>query len=593
MKQLKSILMKHLFKCPTQISKKFALILVIILAIPLVPSCGTQTATSKIDERPNIIILLIDDAGYADLGTYGSEISTPNIDKLASSGIKFINYHTAATCSPTRSMLLTGVDNHLTGMGNMIEIMADNQFDQPGYEGFMTNGVVTIATLLKDAGYNTYMAGKWHLGKTKESLPAARGFERSVTLIESGADNWEKKTYLPLYDYVHFYEGFDEIDLPDNFFSSDYYADRIIEYIASDRSQQRKPFFAYVSFQAQHYPHQAPQEYIDKYMGVYDKGWDKIRDERYARQVEMGVMPAGLEMKPNPIAGAWSALDDEEKKIQAKKMAVYAGMLENLDDNIGRVMDYLTEIGEADNTMIVLASDNGADNNEQEKLFPEWYAANFDMSYENMGLPGTYMNYGPGWAGASSTPLFLFKGSAWEGGMRVPFIVSGPNIKQNVTTSEFAYVSDITPTILDLAGIEAPSGTYAGREVHAISGKSMYGFLTGDAEQIHGPGDAVAYELAGSAAVFSDGYKLSKNNPPFGDGQWKLYRLDEDPIEMNNLSEELPDIKAQLISKYEKYAKDVNLIAVPDDYNPLVQMQKNVARNQADEITDTVPVSLD
>ena len=565
------------------------------LMILLFSACGTseKKKTEQVDERPNVIILLVDDMGYADLGAYGSEISTPNIDNLVKEGVQFTNYHTAATCSPTRSMLLTGADNHLTGMGNMIEIMADNQFDQPGYEGIMSGNVVTLPMLLKDAGYNTYMAGKWHLGKTKESLPAARGFTRSIALMESGADNWEHKSYLPLYDYVHFYEGFKETDLPDDFFSSDYYIRRMTEYIDADRSEERKPFFAYVSYQAQHYPHQAPEEYIDKYMGMYDAGWDAIRQQRYEKQVELGIMPAGLELQPNPIAPAWESLTDEQRKVQAKKMAVYAAMLENLDDGVGRLLAHLAEIGEADNTLIIFKSDNGADNNEQDLVFPEWYAANFDLSYEQMGLKGSYMNYGPGWAGVSGAPLTLFKGSASEGGMRVPFIVTGPGVQKGVTTDAFAYVSDITPTILELANVPQPEGTYNGRDVHLITGKSMLPFLRGKSSYVHGEDDPVAYELAGSAAVFLGDYKLRKNNPPFGDKQWRLFNMVEDPTEINDLSEQMPEVFEMMIAAYENYADEVNLIEVPEDYNPVLQVQKNVARNNAEEILEKVPVTIE
>ena len=566
----------------------------LILTVGLMGCSGAGEAPeASIDDRPNIIVVLLDDTGFADVGAYGSEISTPNIDQLAADGVQFTNYHTAATCSPTRSMLLTGVDNHLTGMGNMIEIMADNQFDQPGYEGYMSDGVVTVVSLLKDSGYNTYMAGKWHLGKSKESLPAARGFTRSIALMESGADNWEEKSYLPLYDYVHFYEGYEQTSLPEDFFSTDYYFDRLEEFIEADRGEQRNPFFAYVSLQAQHYPHQAPQEYIDRYDGVYDVGWDEISAQRYARQVELGVMPAGLTIPQNPVAPAWSSLSSEEKRVQAKKMAVYAGMMENVDANFGRMMAHLESIGEADNTLVVFISDNGADNNEQDLMFPEWYAANFDLSYEQMGLKGTYMNYGPGWAGASGVPLTLFKGSASEGGMRVPAIIAGPGVQRGVVTNEFVYVSDLTPTFLELAGIPHPQGTYNGRDVQTITGKSILDFLGGRADQAHGPGDAVAYELAGSAAVFLDGYKLTKNNPPFGNKQWRLYRVGEDPTESNNLAEERPEVLTELIAAYEKYAKDVRLIEVPDDYNPVLQIQKNVERNQMDEILDTVPVTFE
>ena len=551
---------------------------------------AAEQPAEKAEKPPNFIIVLLDDTGYADFGAYGSEVNTPNIDRLAENGVQFSNYHTPATCSPTRSMLLTGVDNHLTGMGNMIEIMADNQFDQPGYEGYMSDSVVTLPRLLKDAGYHTYMAGKWHLGKTKDSLPAARGFERSIALMESGADNFEKKTYLPMYDFVHFYEGFEEVDLPKDFYSTSYYIDRTIEYIEKDHADG-KPFFAYVSLQAQHYPLQAPKEYIDKYEGVYDVGWDEVRAKRYARQVEKGLMPAGKELRPIAGAEAWKSLSKQERRVRAKQMAVYAGMLEAVDANIGRLVAYLQKIGEADNTLIIVASDNGADNNEQDKTFPEWYAKNFDMSYEAMGLPGSYVNYGPGWAGASSTPLHLFKGSASEGGMRVPFIVHYPaKIQKGKLTDAFAYVSDVTPTLLELAGVPAHDGSYDGRKVHKITGKSMVGFLRGDAERIHDPGDTIAYELAGSAAVFRGDYKMMRNNPPFGDKKWRLYRYKEDPLELDDRAQAEPKRLAEMRAAYDAYAKEVNLIEVPDDYNPVTQIQKNVDRNQGKEQTKKVPI---
>jgi len=552
---------------------------------------ASEPTTSADGRQPNIIIVLLDDTGFADLGAYGSEIETPNIDRLAAGGVQFTNFHAAAACSPTRGMLMTGVDNHLVGMGNMLEIMADNQFDQPGYEAYMNHSVVTLPTLLRDAGYNTYMAGKWHLGKTKDSIPAARGFERSFTLMESGADNWEYKSYLPMTEFVHWYDDFELLtELPDGFFSTDFYIDQTIKYIDAGRDGN-KPFFAYLPLQAQHYPLQAPKEFIDKYAGVYDAGWDEIRARRYARQVELGLVPAGLTLPPIAAAPAWDSLSDEDKRLYARRMEVYAGMLDNVDAAMGRLMAYLEEIGEADNTVIVFMSDNGADNNEQDKVFPEWYAANFDLSYERMGHTGSYVNYGPGWAGVSSTPLTLFKGSASEGGLRVPLLISGPaGIRKDVQTDTFAFVTDITPTLLELAQVPEPQGTYNGRDVQPIFGTSMLSYLRGESDYIHAPGEVVIYEMAGSAAIFRDGYKLTRNNPPFGNRQWRLYRQVEDPAEVNEFAEAEPEMVAELIAAYGQFAEEVNLIEVPDDYDVILQVQKNTARNQGEEILDRVPL---
>jgi arylsulfatase A-like enzyme len=571
---------------PSRVMRWLCLSLLLVGAYPV----GAASGKAGGGQAPNMIVILMDDMGYADLGAYGAEISTPNLDSLATKGVRLTNFHTAATCSPTRSMLLTGVANHLIGFGNMLEIMADNQFGQPGYEGYLSDRAVTLPTLLKDSGYHTYMAGKWHLGKKKASLPASRGFERSIALMESGADNFEKKSYLPLYDDVTFYEGFEQVDtLPKDWFSSDYYVDRLMEYIGKDHGDG-KPFFGYLSLQAQHYPLQAPAEYIEKYLGTYDGGWDALRKKRYEQQVKMGIMPAGLELQPNADVAAWDSLSDKEKRYASKRMAVYAGMLDNLDANIGRLVDYLRTIGELDNTVIVFMSDNGADNNDLIPLFPKFYKENFDLTYERMGLKGSYVNYGPGWATASGAPLTLYKASGSEGGMRVPFFIYYPEkLQVGALTSEFAYVTDVTPTLLELAGVAAPKGKHDGRKVYDIMGKSMVGLLSGDEPSIHGKDDYFVYELAGNIAVFRDRYKLLQNIAPFGAGEWRLYDIDSDPVEANDLSQKMPDLVKSMRADFDRYAAKVDLVPVPDGYNPLKQLQKNRKRNQVKEATDTVP----
>lgn len=534
---------------------------------------------NKVEEKqdPNILLIVADDMGYSDLSAFGSEINTPNLDAIVKDGMQFTNFHVAGTCSPTRSMLLTGVDNHLNGMGNMIEIMADNQFDQPGYEGGLNDNVVTVASLLQDDGYNTYMAGKWHLGKAAQ--PVDRGFTRSVALMESGADNWEEKPYLPSYSEVHYYEDGKRISLPENFYSSRYYSDKLIEYI--DEGQvSNKPFLGYLAFQAVHYPHQAPKEYTEKYMKYYENGWEELRKERFDRMVKLGIISADVKLPDLPNLPKWDTLSDKEKKYQAKKMAVYAGMVEYMDESIGKVVDHLKEIGEYDNTVIIFLSDNGTDMVEQDVIFPEYYKKNFDMSYEKLGEKGSYSNYGPGWAAAAMTPFTNFKGTSYEGGMRSPFIVSYPGvIDGNSKTDVFAYVKDITPTLLELASIEQPDGEYKGKKVEKITGKSMLDFFKGKEKEIYSDQEGIGYELAGGYAIFKGDYKIVRNVPPFvSDRTWHLYNYKEDPTESNDLRETMPDKFKELLAEYDRYAEKNKLIEVPDDYNTIEQLDKNVIR---------------
>lgn len=243
------------------------------------------------DGRPNILILIADDMGFSDVSSFGSEIDTPAIDQLAQEGMLFTNFHVGASCSPTRTMLISGVDNHLAGLGNMAEIQADNQFGKPGYEGHLNDKVVALPRLSQDAGYNTYMTGKWHLGHEPGTVAYDRGFQKSFMLGESGADNWVEQPYAPFYKRVHYYEDDQLVDLPvdENYFSSNFYTDRMIEYI-DETLEDGKPFLAWVGYQAVHYPHQAPKEFIDKYNGVYDEGFEALRVSRLQKQKELGLV---------------------------------------------------------------------------------------------------------------------------------------------------------------------------------------------------------------------------------------------------------------------------------------------------------------
>lgn len=570
---------------------------------------GCQTKSEKYQvkvenkseaKKPNILIILADDMGYGDIGVYGSEIETPNVDKLANEGVQFTNFHVGAACSPTRTMLMTGVDNHRAGLGNMTEIQADNQFGKPGYEGYLNDDVVSVATRMKDGGYHTYMVGKWHLGHSETTIPYAKGFDRSFALMESGADNWVEQPYVPMYKAVHYYEDDKQVSLPtENYFSSNYYTDKMINYIGESRDDG-KPFFGYLTYQAVHYPHQAPKEYIDKYNGVYDNGWEKLRESRMSKQKELGIISKAVVLNKDNEATTepdwkiqdWESLSDEEKKFNARRMQAYAGMVDNMDVNIGRLIDYLKEIGEYENTLIIFLSDNGADPNQlpTKPGFDEWYQENYDYTfiddykgdYSNMGLKGSFVDYGPGWAAAANSPNSYYKTFSTEGGIRVPFIASFPkHLEKGKITNEFAFVKDIVPTMLEIAGIDASGNQYNEKEVYPITGKSMWSSLIGKSETVHDEKEIIGYELAGSSTVFQGKYKLSINPKTKGTGNWELYDISVDPSEMNNLVNKMPELVEILIAGYKKYEEDNGVVPVPDDYDVLKQLVKNAQRGVA------------
>jgi arylsulfatase A-like enzyme len=527
------------------------------------------TATSPV--RPNILVILADDMGFSDASPYGGEIYTPSLASLAYQGAMFTNFHVAPTCTPTRAMLMTGRDSHDVGVGNMKELLSDNQYGKPGYEGVLNSQAVTIATMLQAAGYHTYMAGKWHLGQTKEQLPASRGFEDSVLLAEGGADNWEKRPYTPTYKAVHYYEGLREIDLPPDFYSSKFYTDKLISYI--DRNvTDGKPFFGYLAFQAVHQPHQAPAEFTERYAWAYRAGWSAIKDTRYQRQVELGLMPAGLELLSMPGVPDWSSLSPDQQQMNAKRMAVYAGMLEYMDMSIGRLMAYLKDKDLLDNTVVVFMSDNGGEATKLLDNFPDYYRKNFDLTYERLGEKGSYSEYGPGWANVSMTPFSGFKIMTAEGGTRAPLIIRYPKkVEVGQRTDAFTSVLDIVPTLLDFAGVQDKS---AG----ALAGHTMAPLLGGAAKEVHESSDVFVTEIAGNIALYRGEYKLARNLPPFGDKQWHLYNLRVDPTETSDLAATDPDLVKSLTGAYADYVKQHNLVEVPDGYSVIEQAKKNVAR---------------
>lgn len=564
--------------------------LVLLLLVPFVSLAedalnGLAPHDSTRTQRPNIVLVLADDLGFTDLAAYGSEIATPTLDTLARRGVKFTNYHTAANCAPARAMLLTGVEAHVAGVANIPETLPSGQRHHPHYQGVLGGNVVTVSTLLEDAGYHTYMAGKWHLGTGPGQLPSERGFERTVALADSGADNWEQRPYLPMYDKANWYADGKEFELPDDFYSSRFLVDKTIDFIDSNLDDGR-PFFVYLPFQAVHIPVQAPQEFIDRYMGVYDGGWDELREQRRARAVQLGIVPPGTSMVRMPTTADWNELDAGQRRYEAKRMAVYAAMVEAMDYNLGRLVDYLKQQGQYDNTLIIFTSDNGAEVSGTAASDSFWSrrgpaTMGYRTDYESLGLKGSFNSISPSFASAAASPLAYYKFYTGEGGMRVPLIVAGAGLPlQGETSHAFSFVTDITPTLLSFAGVEPPAARYRGRPVEPMVGRDLRPLLFGEAERVYGPDDVVGYELAGHAALFQGDYKLAFIHGPLGDGQWHLYNIVRDPGETENLASVEPVRLQRMLAAYERYARENGVLSVPPGFDYMKQMVINTLHNQ-------------
>ena len=450
-------------------------------------NCGTEPSQQK---RPNILVILADDLGYTDLGIFGSEIRTPNLDRLAREGLLLTNFLVSPTCSPTRAMLLTGVDSHVAGLGTMFGIADDNQVGQPGYEGVLSDRVVTFPTLLRESGYRTYMVGKWHLGMEEHEGPHRRGFERSFALLPGGASHFsdaERNTEMDA--PAPYREDGREVGLPDDFYSSNFYTDKLIEYLRDGLGEDDQPFFAYAAYTSPHWPLQVPDDYLDRYRGVYDEGYDVLRARRFGNAQQQGLLPPTAALPARiPFERPWGKLSEEERKTSTRTMEIYAAMVQNLDHNIGRLIDFLHQSGELENTFIFFASDNGPEGNPlAQYVNPDgWLERRFDNSYENIGRVNSYVYYSPGWAQAVVAPFRLFKAFPSEGGVRVPAIVRFRGLNRDGERSDSVVtVKDVASTVLDLAGVDHPGTAFQGRNVAPIEGTSMLPFLTGRSVSIH------------------------------------------------------------------------------------------------------------
>lgn len=530
---------------------------------PLSNRYGDPPATQP---RPNILLIVADDLGYSELGAYGSEIDTPAIDSIAETGIRYTSFYAHSNCSPTRAMLFSGVDNHLAGLGAMLLALGPNQEGQPGYEGYLNHRTVSVAKLLQDSGYETYMTGKWHLGETPKTLPAARGFDRYFVQTKGSppGGHFNLDGVRPGAKGFYFEDGVDRTGMPvaDDFFSSNFYTDKLIEYLETG-IENDAPFFAYLAFAAPHIPVQAPESHINLYQGRYDEGYDVIRQRRLRELQRLGIISETVSPAHRaPTVTPWDQLTNEEQRTHARRMEVYAGAVDNMDDNIGRLLAHLQDSGQFENTLIIFMSDNGAAGFygwQSEPLMQRFNAA--DNSLDNLGRDGSMMFYGPGWASAGSAPFYLFKRHMAEGGIRVPFIVSGPGVEHRGSVShELLTVRDVAPTLLDIAGTHYPDGSYDGRKILPQTGKSFLTQLAGLQSAIHSETEVFGWELFKRRGVRVGDWKILYAEAPFGEDRWQLYDLSVDPGETRDLSLEEPEKLAQMLAAWNAYAAENNVI---------------------------------
>ncbi|WDE99245.1 arylsulfatase [Lentisphaera profundi] len=512
-------------------------------------------------QKPNIILILVDDLGFSDLGCYGGEIETPNIDRLGNTGLRMTQVYNSARCCPTRAALMTGLYPHQTGVGFMT---ADN--GKPGYRGVLNNRCVTTASLLQKSGYKTYLAGKWHLrGKNgSECTPTNRGFD---------------EFYGPFHDYASFYRKELYFRLPKNrkalaetnkdFYATDAITDYALSFIDEARSA-KQPYYLYLAYNAPHFPLQAPKELIDKYVKTYEKGWDHIRETRFQKMQELGIISKNITISAKGIVPkvpnrnkdsqyygkeipAWNSLDLARRKDLTRRMATFAAMVDSVDQNIGRVLKDLEENNELDNTCIFFLSDNGA--------CAEWDPHGFDNNpypqnllhegddLNKIGQKGSFHSYGSGWANACNTPLSSYKHYTYEGGISSPTIIHFPSelARKGTIAREPQHVIDIAATILDIAEVTYPKGWH-GQELYPIQGKSLLPFIKGQ-KASQAP---LYFEHEGNRAIRQGKWKLLWINYT---QKWQLYNIDNDRSETSDLSSQHPEKVAELSKMWNSWAE--------------------------------------
>jgi arylsulfatase A-like enzyme len=527
------------------------------------------------DRAPNVVLVVLDDTGFSHFGCYGSTISTPNIDALAAGGVRFTGFHTTALCSPTRACLLTGRNHHAVGM------RAISNFDTgfPNMRGAIPRSSATLAEVLRENGYATFAAGKWHLAPMSEcsaagpytNWPLQKGFDRYYGFLQGETDQF----FPELTSDNHF------VDPPagpdDGYHVSEDIVDRSCGMVRDLTSLvPERPFFLYLAFGAMHSPHQAPQSYLEKWRGKFDAGWDVVREDWFARQKALGVIPAETRLAPrNPGVKPWTELSDNEQRFACRLQEAFAAMLEHTDDQIGRLVDFLKSIDRFDDTVFVVMSDNGASQEGgQSGVLDEmkWFNGireNVDEAVQRLddiGGPDSHCNIPWGWAQAGNTPLKWYKQNTHGGGVRDPFILHWPaGLKaKGETRDQFCHVIDVAPTLLDMLGIPEPE-TVAGVAQMPVHGVSLAPALADPNAKL--ARDAQYFEMLGHRGIWKDGWKAVTHHAagkPFDDDRWELYHLADDFSEYEDLATSEPERLKSMIALWEAEAERHGVFPLDD-----------------------------
>ena len=508
------------------------------------------------DTRPNILFIVADDLGFTDLGSFGSEISTPALDDLAYRGLRITNMHAGPACSQTRAMLMAS-----SGYARATEY-------RPPLEGGQRDNLLKldyaiIPELLQDAGYATYMTGKWDLGWDDGYTPATRGFDRSFVQL-NGSSSYFREYFLMsgVLGFVDDGVPLELDDLDEDFYVTDHYTNKMLDYLSE--AEAGKPWFAYMPYTAPHWPLQLPDdEWLNRYAGRYEMGYDELREQRFERAMELGVIPANSSLE-NFVGQAepWADLSPEEQRKYSRAQEIYAGMVEHLDMSIARVISFLEESGQLDNTVIIFTSDHGASSGEHGvatgrvpqgggPTIPD----HIDNSFENFGRINSFIDHGRGFGESASAPFRYVKGSITEGGVRAAGFIHYPaEIEAGGVSNAYMTMMDFLPTFLEIADTEHPgSGTFRGRQIVDILGASAWPHLTGESEAVHGENYSVGWSSGGGGSLIRGDYKIINTMPPGqrGTTDWRLYNLIADPGEHQDIAAQHLEMVAEMVTEWE------------------------------------------